>query len=143
MCANAFQRDREHAQSSPETADFHPEAWRRMRRRGIECGASILVYGKVLCKKFPSASLDFEKQQGFESGETGAVEEAGTPRAEYQCPECAKVFLSSRARATQESRVHGKRRPALAYARDGKVSPAVLATFIREFGWSTICRTRQ
>ena len=48
------------------------------------------------------------------------VEEAGTPRAEYQCPECAKVFLSSRARATHESRVHGKQRPALAYARDGK-----------------------
>ena len=72
----------------------------------------------------------------------GAVEEAGTPRAEYQCPECAKVFLSSRARATHESRVYGKRRPAFAYARDGNV-PAVLATFIREFGWSTICRTRQ
>ena len=71
-------------------------------------------------QKFVSASLDFEKQQGFESGETGAVEEAGTLRAEYQCPECAKVFLSSRARATHESRVHGKQRPALAYARDGK-----------------------
>ena len=80
----------------------HPRAW------------------KGLVQKFASASLDFEKQQGFESGETGAVEKAGTPRAQYQCPECAKVFLSSRARATNESRVHGKRRPALAYARDGK-----------------------
>ena len=72
---------------------------------------------KGLVRKFSSALLDFEKQQGFELRETGAVEEAGTPRAEYQCPECAKVFLSSRARATHESRVHGKQRPALAYLR--------------------------
>ena len=80
----------------------HPRAW------------------KGLVRKFASASLDFEKQQGFESRETGAVDEAGTLRAEYQCPECAKMFLSSKARATHESRMHGKRRPALAYARDGK-----------------------
>ena len=68
----------------------HPRAW------------------KGLVQKFVSASLDFEKEQGFQSGETGAVEEAGTPQAECQCPKCAKVFLSSRARATHESRVHGK-----------------------------------
>ena len=70
--------------------------------------------------KCVSVSSDFEKQQDCESGETGAVEEAGSPRAEYQCPECSKMFLSSRARASHESRVHGKRRPALAYVRDGK-----------------------
>ena len=87
----------------------HPRAW------------------KGLVQKFVSASLDFKKQQDFESGETGAVEEAESPRAE-QCPQCLKVFLSSRARATHESRVHGKRRPALAYARDGKC-PCCLCDF--------------
>ena len=93
-----------------------------MRRRGIECGASILVHGKVLCKSFVSAFLDFEKQQCFESEEIGAVEEAGNPRAECQCLECAKVFLRARARATHKSRVHGKRRPASTHAKDGKCS---------------------
>ena len=75
---------------------------------------------KGLVEKFVSASLDFEKQQDCESEETGALEEAGSIRAEYRCPECSKAFLSSRARATHEARVLGKRRAPLACATDGK-----------------------
>ena len=67
-----------------------------------------------------SSCMDFEKQQDCVLEVTCAVDEAGSPRAEYRCPECFKAFLSSRARATHESRVHGTRRPALAYARDRK-----------------------
>ena len=80
----------------------HPRAW------------------KGLVEKFVSASLDFEKQLDCESEETGVLEEAGSPRAEYRCPECSKAFLSSKARATHEARVHCKRRAALAHATDGK-----------------------
>ena len=76
-----------------------------------------------LCTERPCAKaffgvVSFREAAGF--WETGPVDEPGTLRAEYQCPECAKMFLSSKARATHESRMHGKRRPALAYARDGK-----------------------
>ena len=93
-------------------------------------------------QKFTSASLDLEKQQGFESGETGAVEEAGSPRAEYQCPECAKVLLSSRARPLTNPGCMASGGQ-LWHTQGMENVPAVLAIFIREFGWSTICRIRQ
>ena len=50
-----------------------------MRRLGIECGASILLHGKVWYKSLSRRLLDFDRLQDPSFGETGAVEEAGSP----------------------------------------------------------------
>ena len=99
--------------SSIGSLEEDAQAWNR-----VWCEHDVAWKG--LAQKFVSASSDFEKQRDCESEEIVAMEGPRGLQAGYQCPGCSKVFLSSRARATHESRVHGKRRPALAYARDGR-----------------------
>ena len=67
------------SQSTPLRLAWLAWAWRRMRRLGIEWCEHPVAW-KGLVQKFVSASLDLDKLQDPASGETGAVEEAGSPR---------------------------------------------------------------
>ena len=120
MGANAFQRHREHAQSSPETAEFHPEAWRRMRRRGIESGASIFVHGKVLSKSFPWRRWTSRSSRVLSRGKLVPLRRQELPELSISLRNVRRCFSVPEQGPLTNARVHGKRRPALAYARDGK-----------------------
>ena len=101
------------------------------------------MHGKGLVQKFVSASLDFEKQQGFESVETGAVEEAGSPRAGVSVSRMCEGCFSAPEQGPLTNPGCMASGGQLWPTQGMENVPTVLATFIRDFGWSTICRTRQ
>ena len=102
----------------------HPRAW------------------KGLVQKFVSASLDFEKQQGFESGKLVLLRRQEVPELSVSVQNVPRCFSApEQGPLTNPGCMAsgGQLWP----TQGMKNVPAVLATFIREFGWSTLCRTRQ
>ena len=117
--------------SSIGSLEEDAQAWNR-----VWC--EHLVAWKGLVQKFVSASLEFDRLQDPASGETGAVEEAGSPRAEHQCPGCSKCF-SAPEQGPLMSREYMAREGQLWRMQGMEGVLAVRASFIREFGWSIVC----
>ena len=100
------------------------------------------VAWKGLVQKLSLASLDFEKQHGCESRETGPVDKQELSEPNISVQNVRRRFsVPKQEPLTNPGCMASEGQP---WHMQGMENvPAALATLVREFGWSTICRTRQ